>query len=617
MHFKSAASLWGIAVAFLLMSSVATAQVVDHSGGFTGQTDLTLNGTQNGNPAPVTVAAGNLQVTDAQASEAKSAFRTLAIPADRFRTTFNFHLLPGSTGAGTGMADGMGFCIQNTAPTALGAQGGQMGYQGILKSIFVKFDNYGGGVVYSATGLYQNGADPASGAGDTNLLPAPTIDFQSGHDFNCVMDYNGTKLTVTLTDLSNNNVATQTYTVDIPTQLGGTTGFVGFCGGTGGLNAIQEVMTWVYVTAPTGVTTTPASNQVTVNWNAVAGATSYNIYRGAGSGGPYSTTVATGVAGLSAVDNNAAFPNTYYYVVRAVVAGFEGPDSIEATGTPLPPPISASPTTITTSESGTFQDLTLTINVQPTAAATVQITSSKPAEALVQGQGNGDVTLQGPAGQITININSGTTVGTTFTIRVTGQPDNVDDGDQAYKISFIVTGGGTAWGTPTIPDVNGTNLDINTAALLVSPTAGLKTTTNGGFDTFTVQLNSKPAAPGSVTINLTVSLNPTEVSLSTSQIVFDTTTWNQPVTVTVTGLGTNITYVNTPFTISLNVLAGDPVYVGMTSSVTGTNIHLEVPPALKHVWGSGGGGGGCGLLGAEVLLPLGLVALFWRRRRPA
>jgi hypothetical protein len=47
--------------------------------------------------------------------------------------------------------------------------------------------------------------------------------------------------------------------------------------------------------------------------------------------------------------------------------------------------------------------------------------------------------------------------------------------------------------------------------------------------------------------------------------------------------------------------------------VSAANLHLEIPPALPRVWG--GNGGGCGLLGLEIGLPLLLLGL-WRRRRP-
>jgi hypothetical protein len=371
--------------------------------------------------------------------------------------------------------------------------------------------------------------------------------------------------------------------------------------------------------APTGLTATASTQSATpsvqVSWNASTTpmpATNYILSRATAPGGPY-TQVAV-QPGLTFTDNGVQFGTAYYYIVQGtamtnILVGPECPPTGPAT--PLQPPVSASPTGITTSEAPTTATITLTINVSPAAAGTIQITSSAPAEALVSGQGNGDLTVQGPAGTITININAGTTVGTTFVITVTGQPDDIDDGDQPYTISFVVGGGGAPWTGATIGSVNGTNLDINTAGLLVTPTAGLRTDTNGGTDTFTVRLNSKPVVPVAITVT---SSDTTEVTATPSGIGalnFDSGNWNVPQTVTLTGQGVNITYINAPFTISLTVDAGsDANYIGKSATVTGINLHLEVPPALKHVWG----GGGCGLSGAEVLIPLGLIAL-WRRRR--
>ena len=48
--------------------------------------------------------------------------------------------------------------------------------------------------------------------------------------------------------------------------------------------------------------------------------------------------------------------------------------------------------------------------------------------------------------------------------------------------------------------------------------------------------------------------------------------------------------------------------------VSAVNLDNEAIPALPHVWGgSSGSGGGCGMLGLELGLTLGLAAL-WRRR---
>src|SRR5262249_7946888 len=55
-----------------------------------------------------------------------------------------------------------------------------------------------------------------------------------------------TTLTETVTDLTTGATKTFAYTVDIPAQVGGPTAYVGFTGGTGGLNAIQDIQTWTF-----------------------------------------------------------------------------------------------------------------------------------------------------------------------------------------------------------------------------------------------------------------------------------------------------------------------------------------------------------------------------------
>jgi len=93
--------------------------------------------------------------------------------------------------------------------------------------------------------------------------------------------------------------------------------------------------------APAGVTATGGTNQVTVSWNAVAGATTYNLYYGTSSG----------VTKASAKIVNAASPyvhtglaagTAYFYVVTAVNGAGEGNASAQATATTAaaPPPVS-------------------------------------------------------------------------------------------------------------------------------------------------------------------------------------------------------------------------------------------------------------------------------------
>ncbi len=90
--------------------------------------------------------------------------------------------------------------------------------------------------------------------------------------------------------------------------------------------------------APTGLAATAGVGDVSLTWNAVPTATTYNVKRATSSGGPYSP-IASFIIPTSYVDGNVTPGNTYYYVVSASNAGGEGPNSAQASATPLPPPV--------------------------------------------------------------------------------------------------------------------------------------------------------------------------------------------------------------------------------------------------------------------------------------
>ena len=91
---------------------------------------------------------------------------------------------------------------------------------------------------------------------------------------------------------------------------------------------------------PTGLTPTPGNQQVVLNWNASAGATSYKVGRSIVSGGPY-TNIASPAASPY-TDATVTNGTTYYYVVAAANANGTSANSSEVPATPSapgPPPI--------------------------------------------------------------------------------------------------------------------------------------------------------------------------------------------------------------------------------------------------------------------------------------
>jgi hypothetical protein len=89
--------------------------------------------------------------------------------------------------------------------------------------------------------------------------------------------------------------------------------------------------------APAGLTATAGNAQVSLSWNAVSGATSYNVASSTVDGGPY--LMLANVTGTNFVNTGLANGTTYYYAVSAVNASGAGANSSQVSATPqLPPP---------------------------------------------------------------------------------------------------------------------------------------------------------------------------------------------------------------------------------------------------------------------------------------
>ncbi len=319
------------------------------AGGFSSATGLTLNGA-------AAVNDGNLVLTNGNTNQAGSAFTTNLVDVTGFTSQFTFQTSGKVAYANSG--EGFTFTIQGNGPTALGGPGAALGYgatasggnAGINNSVAIKFDlNNNNGEGIDSTGLYTDAAPP------TNLssidLSSTGINFHSGDLFRVNLTYVGTTLTVVINDLTTNASATQNYTINIPTVVGSSTGYVGFTGATGTQVAMQNIISWSYAptasaspNAPSGLGATPASaTSVYLNWtNNASNQTSFNLDRASDPG--FTQSLIT--------ENLPASPNsftdtytglapggTYYYRLRAFnAAGNSGYSNVASVTIPLAPP---------------------------------------------------------------------------------------------------------------------------------------------------------------------------------------------------------------------------------------------------------------------------------------
>ena len=199
-----------------------------------------------------------LELTDGGGSEAAAAWYQVEVIIQSFTTDFTFQITP----ALTSTADGFTFTMQGNNSTALGPSGGGLGYgpdstagtPGIASSVAIKFDlcsNAGEGS--DSTGIYINGASPTVPAVN---MTSSGVNLHSGDPFHAHLGYNGTTLSMTLTDTITNATFSQNWTIDIPGTVGGNAAYVGFTGGTGSLTATQNILTWTF-SSSTGQTAAP------------------------------------------------------------------------------------------------------------------------------------------------------------------------------------------------------------------------------------------------------------------------------------------------------------------------------------------------------------------------
>ncbi len=275
-----------------------------------------------------------LQLTNGGVGEAGSAFYNTAFNITSFTNDFTLQL-------SAALADGITFTIQRDGPTALGPGGGGLGYGpdvpggtgGIPNSVAIKFDIFNNdGEGTDSTGLYKNGESPSVPAND---MTSSGIRLASGNSMAVHMTYDGSTLAMSITDNVTGARYSTNWTVDIPSTIGGTTAYLGFTGGTGGLSASQKVLTWTFTTgsstktaaapqfSPAGGTYSSAQT-VTLSDSTPGASIRYTLNgstptsSSAGYSGPITVSSSTTIKALAMASGYAASPvATASYVIQS------------------------------------------------------------------------------------------------------------------------------------------------------------------------------------------------------------------------------------------------------------------------------------------------------------
>jgi hypothetical protein len=277
---KTAFTLLCCTALMLVLAGAPTA--VAQSPSFTDFSSTT-NLTRNGNAAPANNGTANvLRLTPAAESQAGSAWFNIQQPVSGgFTTVFKFQF---TRPLGTIPADGIAFVIQNSSLSALGQDGGSIGYAdgglpcgdfsppcgGIPDSLAVEFDTFdndgatadpnGNHIAVQSCGIGQRNS-PAHGTNTGGFLPCPigapvipAFTMSDGAVHTVIIDYtpptcNGDcglgTLTVNL-DGAPTNVLTTSVTLENEMNLNSGKAWVGFTSGTGTLFENHDILGWTF-----------------------------------------------------------------------------------------------------------------------------------------------------------------------------------------------------------------------------------------------------------------------------------------------------------------------------------------------------------------------------------
>lgn len=208
-----------------------------------------------------------------------------------------------------------------------------------------------------------------------------------------------------------------------------------------------------------------------------------------------------------------------------------------------------------TAEDGTQATFTVRLASQPYADVTIEFDTSDAGEGQVD---------------LTSLVFGAADWDQEQTVTITGQDDDVDDGDQPYTIAFSdVSSSDAAYDVLMPANVVVTNDDDDDTGVVVSLISG-NTTEALGSATFTVVLLSEPTAD--VVLGF-ASNDPTEGETDVAELTFTSDNWDLPQTVTVTGVDDDIVDGDVAYQVVFDaIVSADLTYMGIVpDSVDVTN----------------------------------------------
>jgi hypothetical protein len=197
------------------------------------------------------ISGSALQLTDQSNSiEIASGFYAAPVNVQSFTTQFTLQF------SGNVDQNTMLFVIQNQPPASADTSGLRSvsggpyafgfenyginspdgGYGGLASSVGVKFDMWNG-----TTGMYTNGETPYE--------PQTTVsgvNLNSGDPIACTLTYNGSTLTLSMKDTVTGGTFSTNWNVNIPSEVGADTAYVGFTASLYTGPSGQSVTSWTY-----------------------------------------------------------------------------------------------------------------------------------------------------------------------------------------------------------------------------------------------------------------------------------------------------------------------------------------------------------------------------------